>query len=167
MHYLFFMYFGFDELYVCCHFMSEGKYIHDLKWSMPAKFSLGISDRLEELWDATLWFSVFRTRGWLAVPWACVLKWVLRGNFLKNKMQLQKSSLKSSLPDFGSFSWVQPLVCKVQWDRNNACLQDHFDGIRNVVGKASNQWIYRFPKNFREYMDSLKFQWIFRWLPAL
>ena len=52
--------------YVCCHFMSERKYIHGLKWSMPAKFSLGISDRLEELWDATLWFSVFRTRGWLA-----------------------------------------------------------------------------------------------------
>ena len=37
---------------------------------------------------------------------------------------------------------------------------------RYVVGKHSNQWINRFPKILRESIDSLKFQWIFKWLPG-
>ena len=27
---------------------------------------------------------------------------------------------------------VQPIMCKALWDGNDACLQDHFDEIRNT-----------------------------------
>ena len=107
--------------YVCCRVMSERKYIHDLKWAMPAKFSLGISDRLEELWDATLWFSVFRTRGWLA--WRtlslCFEMGFMR-KFLEKQNATEKVKLEVELGFLCEFEVLKIKTCLLFHENLNA-----------------------------------------------
>ena len=95
MHYLFFMYFGFDEL--CLLPFHERRKIYSWPKVIYAckvfPWDLRQTGRAMRRYALVLSIPNAWLVGWRGVPWACVLKWVLRGNFLKNKMQLQLRAL--------------------------------------------------------------------------